>query len=171
MKTKIDANSYLIIDGQIATTIIQASLKQLLFNLLGLSLVLFFIFFIYHQTASSFFYFMNYVFIVLIVSNFLYGLGFKAISTLNINNCTLIQTKKFFGFSFKTSTFNWTEPYRLKYDIEYDSYDKITSIWLVISSNRKKKQTIHFHNLKSFIAFQNIFNEHFPEHQVMEWHD
>ena len=171
MKNKIDANSYLIIGDQIATTIIRPSLRKLLSTLIGISLIGFFIFFIEHETNSSFFHFMCYVSVILIIVDFLYGLGFKEISILNMNDRTLVLTKKFFGFSFKTSTFSWTEPYRFKYEVEYDSYEKITFIWLVISSNRRKKRTIRFHNLKSFIIFQNIFNEHFHEHPIMEWHD
>lgn len=171
MKTSIDANSSLIIDDQRATITIRESFRELFFGSIVILLLLTFYYFVLKDVDIIFFHLMFYAITGILLIGVIGGWGFKEVSVLNMKNQTLIQKKIFGGITFKTILINWQKPYRFKYEIEYDSYEKISSIWLVISSNRKKKRIIRFLNQKSFIAFQDAFNEIFPEHPVMEWHD
>ena len=116
-----------------------------------------------------FFLFVMYLF----MSFPLYIWGLREESEINLSDRSFIRKKKFFGIYFKTITHNWSENYYFKNEFVYDSYNRISTVWLVVVQNDPKRivRLLRFHNKNTFDKFKSFFNQQFPDHEILEWHD
>ena len=101
-----------------------------------------------------------------------YTIGFSEQVEIDLMARLVTSQKKVFGISYKTSSVNWPSGYKFKNSIEYDSYRNITAVWLVaFSESQESRKLFRFFDKKTFLVFQNIFNENFPDHKILEWHE
>lgn len=117
------------------------------------------------------------LFPVLVVSIQIYDLlkflFYRESYKMDLTNRTLQKENTLFSFVLKTVEKDWNSDAYFKYENVYDSYQRITSIWLVVSSKEKSesKRLIRFFDKETFLKFRHLFNEHFPAHKILEWHD
>lgn len=92
---------------------------------------------------------------------------------IDLKGCVLTKERVFISFVLKTTQIEWDKDSYFKYENIYDSYKRVTDIWLVAISNTAHKSTrlIRFFDSATFKAFRQLFNEHFPDNEIMEWHD
>jgi len=92
---------------------------------------------------------------------------------MNMTTGTLVRKKIFAGFLIRSIYAKWPKDAYFKYENVYDSYKRITAIWLVAASKEKNesKRLVRFLHKDNFLHFRNLFNEEFPEHPILEWHD
>lgn len=139
--------------------------------------------FMYNKEGETNFSFSNLkmhsvtVVIFLIVAVSVYSLFrnlfYKERYRIDLANCMLYKEDILFSWVIKTSTKQWNKDSYFKYENEYDSYENVTNVWLVVSSKEKKesKRLIRFFDKNTFLQFRKLFNEKFPKHTILEWHD
>lgn len=113
------------------------------------------------------------IFFVPIILSAIYDMFLIQECSLDVTNRTFVSNKKIIGLHFNPLELHWPNPYVFKYTVEYDSYKKITALWLVVSSIGKNetRQLIRFRDQETFLKFQMKFNEHFYDNKILEWHD
>ena len=170
---KIGSTSKLFLEKNKARLVIRKPLLEILLSFLGLSIWGCVVF---SFVISEKFEYQNLIFqlfFLLGIFQCIYMIGLSEESEINIEQRSLTRKKKLLGINIKTITFTWAENYYFKYEVESNSYKQITAIWLVVCLTDKKetRQLLRFFHQKSFIAFQKLFNNQFPEHKILEWHD
>jgi hypothetical protein len=88
----------------------------------------------------------------------------------------VVVQSKFLFVSYGKSGTVWPQDAVLQYEIQYDSYNKITNVCLIAKRNSEGRKNdymrlIHFSDLDTFKGFQSVFNEHFPEITIKEWNE
>ena len=101
----------------------------------------------------------------------IYSFGYKETFLIDLKKHNMIRKKMIFIYCFKTSSVTWSEGH-FSYIVKFDDYDRISKIWLVVrdSSKNKARKLIKFEKENSFLKFQKLFNEKFPDNKIMEWH-
>jgi len=169
----IGTDSSLLIEGNNVSIIIKKSFIEnilLVFGLVIVSSTFFLLNFYLGQKT------INYSIIgfgVLWLLFLIYNLGFKSKIALQLDTRSLTTQKFVYGCCYQTLSFVWENNSYFKYKINYDTYENITSIWLIAYSREKKEtfELIEFPNKETFIDFQKQFNTNFPENKILEWHD
>jgi hypothetical protein len=87
----------------------------------------------------------------------------------------VVQSKILFVSYGKSGTV-WPQDAALQYEIQYDSYKKITDVCLIAKRNSEGRKNdyirlIHFSDLDTFKGFQSVFNEHFAAMAIKEWNE
>lgn len=92
---------------------------------------------------------------------------------IDLSGRMVTRWRKVFGINYKTFTVHWPKGSVFKYEIDYDSYKNIDAIWLVAYSQEtnESQKLFRFFDKKTFLCFQKIFNENFPDYKILEWHD
>jgi len=101
------------------------------------------------------------------------NLGLKSKIILQLDTRSLIIQKSAYGFCYQTISFIWESNSYFKHKVNYDTYEKIASIWLTACSIERKEtfELIKFPDKETFIDFQKYFNARFSENKILEWHD
>lgn len=97
---------------------------------------------------------------------------FEKIS-VDIKGNVLIKQKCLAGIKFKEVTIQWPkDSYYLNENI-FDSYQRITRVWVVAKSEEKKqsKRLIEFSSQGQYLKFKKVLQENYPTLQIREWHD
>lgn len=85
----------------------------------------------------------------------------------------LVEVSDFFIFEYNISKKVWPPSGSLQYEIQYDSYDRITKVCLICKGSFDGKEIYvrlaEFFNLETFKVFQQFFNQNFPECKINEW--
>jgi len=103
----------------------------------------------------------------------IYSYGYKEISEIEMKQRALVKKQFILGLCIYKDDISWREKDYFSYDIIYDSYENISSIWLAVRNNDHtgSRKLIKFIETNSFFEFKKIFNKKFPNHKIMEWHD
>jgi len=169
----IGKDSLLFIDHEKVTIIIKKSFIENILFVFG-SIIIGITFFLlnYYLGEKS----INYSIIALGALWLLvlvFNLGFKNTIILQPHTRSLITEKSVYEVCYQSISFTWENNSYFKYKVNYDTYEKITSIWLLACSREKKEtyEIIEFPDKETFIDFQKHFNAQFSENKILEWHD
>jgi hypothetical protein len=176
MVYKIGSSSSLLLVDKTAFLTVRRSWKPILllalFILAGISLWFFDMIESEIEKTSIFFLFSIAV-VACVFITIIYELMAIENSEINLINNSFVRKKKIFSIVFQKTTITWPEGYSFKYSIYFDTYNRIEEIWLIVYTHEKEdnRKLVRFFDKDTFLDFQKIFNQHFPENKIMEWHD
>jgi hypothetical protein len=173
---KIGSTSKLQIEYQKAIMVIRRPFWTIALAMLG-SIVFYYFFwssgiFEKIENKTSIYLFTGAIMVFAFVQG-LYRIGASEHIEIDLASRTVTRKQKFLWISYKNTTNSWPVGHGFKYSVDYDSYKRITAIWLVAysSQSNESRKLFRFFDKKTFVAFQDIFNESFPANKILEWHD
>lgn len=173
---KIGKNSYINIYHDLLTLQIRKSFWASIFGL-----VLFVTFFIIALNATDnifklengFGFFLTIGMFGLIIIMSLYNLTLIDNYEMDMKQFIVSRKKYAFGFLLKQVQIKWNSESNYLYELEYDSYKNITTVWFIAISKKtnEKRRLLKFHDMKTFEAFKVIFQNKYTDIPIGEWHD
>lgn len=145
-------------------------------QLIGLVIIgLFCLYFFYEKPEQEFDHTFHYIITGATVIGVIYML-YQALSAneykINMQLFCLSKKSLLLGITIKTIEIKWDSVSNYKYELEYDSYSRITAVWLIAynSVSNIKRRLIKFPDMESFNKFKRTFQEKFTSYSIGEWH-